>query len=149
MTDRGWVHNPQHRRWELAGQPGSHPAGWVNDEVAERMPATELATTVARNGWPPLYPAQQEPFVPGRPYWVCVLQGGPLDGRVEYLDPVTYEALPDAVVLIPHRQVPFAASTKEDGKPGPFEAPAPARYQVSPVTCRHRTCQQVFVWPRP
>jgi len=90
LADKGWVYSAADEAWHLLNRSGC---------VVRRITAGFLAGYGAaqvnnygvRHGWPEL--------VPGAPYTVCVLDGGPMDGRHGFIAPGDGRGLPELVTV--------------------------------------------------
>jgi hypothetical protein len=130
----GWWFDGEAETWLLLGEDGRPvPGSSVPAEALKRDGCLgRVNAAFARRLWPEL--------VPGFLAWHCVLDGGPRDGKHEYLDPGDY-AEPPAVLLVAW-----------DGRAepsGPVELTHAAQYQRGAEWCGHDTCPVPYRWQPP
>jgi hypothetical protein len=85
VADRGWTYNEAERAWELLNR-----CGFVIRRIGlpflDQFGPGQLNNYGARHGWPEL--------VPGAPWVVCVMEGGPMDGRRWFGSPAEHSGPP-------------------------------------------------------
>ena len=90
MEDKGWIYSLEDSAWHLLNRCGL-VVRRIPDQFLADFGAAQVNRYGARHGWPEL--------VPGAPWIVCVLEGGPMDGRHSFISPAEPGGLPQRVAV--------------------------------------------------
>lgn len=125
----GWQYDSYAGRWELADGRGRVIRAVADGQVAVAGRLGALNRVCAAKGWP---------LLGRKPWWHCVMVGGPMDGTHEWFDPEVHDGPPEALMF---GDEPLPGMPP--GGPLPDEASVRVTYRRGERDCQ---CEQGGAW---
>lgn len=118
----GWKYDSYGGRWVLADSRGAEVRAVLDSLMADGARLGALNRVCAAKGWP---------LLGRKPWWHCIMVGGPMDGIHEWFDPEVADGPPEALVF---GDEPLPGMPPG---PGPDEASVRVTYRRGEQGCGH------------